>query len=62
MPFDYQSAALGMIVGSFLILLIPGSSLTQSFCNPHPVDRAEKNRFNEAAKFARTSYGRYHGE
>ena len=60
MPFDYQSAALGMIVGSFLVLLIPGSSLTQAFTNPHPVDRSEKNRINEMAKLARTSYGRYH--
>jgi hypothetical protein len=46
-----------MIVGSFGIILLGGSSLAQSFCNPVPVDRAEKNRQNEVAKAARM-----HGE
>jgi hypothetical protein len=57
LPLDFQSVALGMIVGSFGIILLGGSSLAQSFCNPVPVDRAEKNRQNEVAKAARM-----HGE
>ena len=60
MPFDIASAAIGMAMGSILIVVLGGSSLTQALCNPSPIDKAEKNRLNEVAKLARTSYGRYH--
>ena len=57
MPFDVQSAALGMVMGSILVLVLGGTSLTQALCNPTPVDRSEKNRMNNVAKAAR-----FHGD
>lgn len=54
MPLDLQSVALGMIVGSFGILMLGGSSLARAFCDPNPpVDRSEKNKINDVAKLAR---------
>jgi hypothetical protein len=53
MPLDLQSVALGMVVGSFGILMLGGSSLARSFCDPNPVDKSEKNKINDAAKLAR---------
>jgi hypothetical protein len=53
MPLDLQSVALGMVVGSFGILMLGGSSLTRGLCDPQPIDKSEKNKINDAAKVAR---------
>lgn len=53
MPLDFQSVALGIIVGSFGILMLGGSSLARAFCEPIPVDKSEKNKINDAAKLGR---------
>ena len=53
MPLDLQSVALGIIVGSFGILMLGGSSLARAFCEPNHVDKSEKNKINDAAKLAR---------